>query len=174
MELIVTLQQPHGRVSVPKAETVSFVFLLHVRHADFQHRRCSVGATHGFHIGATRFFGAEWSVGRQLPAVLQLLDNRWQDSSTVTLSSDPESVLAMDANSKPRRVVRSQMIFEGPPRLRVNQGISHEFRRDSFQFASKGFVCSRKMSRVEKRRSDSSLPVAIGGAFATPPHSGLT
>jgi hypothetical protein len=30
------------------------------------------------------------------------------------------------------------------------------------------------MSGVEKRRSDSSLPVAIGGAFATPPQSGLT
>ena len=31
-----------------------------------------------------------------------------------------------------------------------------------------------KMSGVEKRRSDSSLPVATGGAFATPPQSGLT
>ncbi len=30
------------------------------------------------------------------------------------------------------------------------------------------------MSRVEKRRSDGSLPVAIDGAFATPPQSGLT
>jgi hypothetical protein len=30
------------------------------------------------------------------------------------------------------------------------------------------------ISGVEKRRSDSSLPVAIGGAFATPPQSGLT
>ena len=30
------------------------------------------------------------------------------------------------------------------------------------------------MSRVEKRRSNGSLPVAIGGAFATPPQSGLT
>src|SRR5215469_8089589 len=29
-------------------------------------------------------------------------------------------------------------------------------------------------SRAEKRRSDGSLPVAIGGAFATPPQSGLT
>ena len=28
-------------------------------------------------------------------------------------------------------------------------------------------------SRVEKRRSDGSLPVAMGGAFATPPQSGL-
>jgi hypothetical protein len=33
---------------------------------------------------------------------------------------------------------------------------------------------ARSMSGVEKRRSDSSLPVAIGGAFATPPQSGLT
>ena len=32
----------------------------------------------------------------------------------------------------------------------------------------------RSMSRVEKRRSDGSLPVATGGAFATPPQSGLT
>ena len=30
------------------------------------------------------------------------------------------------------------------------------------------------LSRVEKRRKDSSLPVAISGAFATPPQSGLT
>jgi len=35
-------------------------------------------------------------------------------------------------------------------------------------------ILRMSMSRVEKRRSDSSLPVAIGGAFATPPHSGLT
>ena len=32
----------------------------------------------------------------------------------------------------------------------------------------------RSTSRVEKRRSDGSLPVAIDGAFATPPQSGLT
>jgi hypothetical protein len=32
----------------------------------------------------------------------------------------------------------------------------------------------REASRVEKRRSDGSLPVASGGAFATPPQSGLT
>jgi hypothetical protein len=32
----------------------------------------------------------------------------------------------------------------------------------------------RDASRVEKRRSDGSLPVASGGAFATPPQSGLT
>ena len=30
------------------------------------------------------------------------------------------------------------------------------------------------LRRVEKRRSDGSLPVATGGAFATPPQSGLT
>ncbi len=30
------------------------------------------------------------------------------------------------------------------------------------------------MGGVEKRRSNFSLPVAIGGAFATPPQSGLT
>ncbi len=30
------------------------------------------------------------------------------------------------------------------------------------------------MSRVEKRRSNGSLPVAISGAFAPPPQSGLT
>jgi len=30
------------------------------------------------------------------------------------------------------------------------------------------------LSRVEKRRSDCSLPVAIGQVFTWPPHSGLT
>ena len=35
-------------------------------------------------------------------------------------------------------------------------------------------ILSHRMSRVEKRRSDGSLPVAIDGAFATPPQSGLT
>jgi hypothetical protein len=30
------------------------------------------------------------------------------------------------------------------------------------------------MSRVEKRRSDGSLPVAIDGVFTTSPQSGLT
>ena len=35
-------------------------------------------------------------------------------------------------------------------------------------------ILSHRMSRVEKRRSDGSLPVATGGAFATPPQSGLT
>jgi hypothetical protein len=35
-------------------------------------------------------------------------------------------------------------------------------------------ILFHRMSRVEKRRSDSSLPVAIGGAFATLPQSGLT
>jgi len=34
--------------------------------------------------------------------------------------------------------------------------------------------CPAILSRVEKRRSDGSLPVTIGGAFAAPPHSGLT
>jgi len=35
-------------------------------------------------------------------------------------------------------------------------------------------ILSHRMSRVEKRRSDGSLPGAIDGAFATPPQSGLT
>jgi len=56
----------------------------------------------------------------------------------------------------------------------VEQALALKFRFLSIRFASEAFVSNRNMSGVEKRRSDSSLPVAIGAAFATPPQSGLT
>ena len=40
--------------------------------------------------------------------------------------------------------------------------------------ANSALLEAQEVSGVEKRRSDGSLPVAIGGAFATPPQSGLT
>ena len=44
----------------------------------------------------------------------------------------------------------------------------------SIQFTSEAFETGRKMSGVEKRRSDFSLPVAVGQVFTWPPQSGLT
>ena len=46
--------------------------------------------------------------------------------------------------------------------------------RNRSRFAMETEYTHSSMSRVEKRRSDGSLPVAIGGAFAAPPQSGLT
>src|SRR5262249_21269396 len=73
-EFFICIEKTHGRFSIPEAQAVNLVLILHVWHADLHYGWTSVGQSHSRNPSTTYFVIVERFTEREGPSVLKLTD----------------------------------------------------------------------------------------------------
>ena len=73
-EIIVSIEQPHGWITIPKTQAFNLVLALHVRHAELQHGGPSGRERHRRHPRATDVVAIEGSSDGEGPSAFQIAE----------------------------------------------------------------------------------------------------